>query len=314
MLRLVRVNVKPGTRFKRFWVPSLDNICELSQARAKNPTAGTSEEVQGVTDLIGHVRIGGTNKSTASARLAQADAAVMAALLQQSLPGDAAAELRFLDVGCSAGTTSLETVERIERALARPVSAWLMDRYIWIRRAAGGGLVEYTSSDDQLVMVRRGRLALAPAPASFLLAPATNALVAAYLGRTGIRRGMQETGRFPLLSPHVMARPDLKFREGNVLVKIPEFVGRMHLVRAANLLHADYFSVPQLQVAIGHLAAYLMDGGLLVLTRNHQQIEGEVERGTVWRRNGSTLTAVADFGGGSELKHLVDDDTRIGSS
>lgn len=302
MLRLVRRNVSSGSRFKRFWVPSLDRVCELSQARLENPTAGSTTDIQSVTDLIGHVRIGGTNKSTGSARLEQADAAVIAALTGTTR------ELHVLDIGCSDGTTSIEMVERIEAALRVPVTAYLMDRYIWVRRARNGALVEYTSSDDQLVMVRCGPLALAPAPPSFFLASVTNRLAAAYLGLAALRHGMQETGRFPLLSPRVLARPGLHIREGNVLQVRDDLVGCMDVVRAANLLHADYFSNDQLETAVTTLVRYLREGGLLVLTRNHQEADREIERGTVWRRTGGTLQPEADFGGGSELKGLV---TRI---
>ena len=75
--------------------------------------------------------------------------------------------------------------------------------------------------------------------------------------------------------------------------------------RETNLLHSDYFSEAEIRAAISNLVGYLRDGGLLLVSRNHQQASGEMERGTVWRLSARSLDPVADFGGGSELKPLV---------
>jgi hypothetical protein len=214
-------------------------------------------------------------------------------------------KLKFLDIGCSDGTTSLDTIERIERTLGLPVAGHLMDRYIWVRRLNRWPVYEYLSSEGSLVMVRVGPIALAPAPRSFLLATLTNRLVSAYLGLTTFRAGMQETARFPLLSPAVLARADLHICEGSVLTVNEVLVDLMDVVRVSNLLHTDYFSEADIRVALLNVARYVRDGGFLVISRNDEQDGGEVEQGTVWRRARNALVEVANFGGGSELKGLV---------
>ncbi len=300
MIRLVLSKVPPGGRFKRFWVPSLTQIESFVRPLLDNSSAAPTVDSERVAALIRRVRVGGTNKSTSPARLESADAAVLS-----QLTGSRSERLQFLDVGCSDGTTSMDSVERFERALGCSVSAHLMDRYIWIRRLSRLPITEFLSSDDGLVMAQCGPLALAPAPPSFALAPLTNRLVSAYLALADFRRGMTETGRFPLLSPRVLARKDVTIIEGSVLITNEDIVGRMHVVRASNLLHYDYFSENQLVTGISNLARYVIDGGLLVISRNHEEQGGEIERGTVWRRTGHTLTTVAEFGGGSELRTLV---------
>jgi SAM-dependent methyltransferase len=216
-----------------------------------------------------------------------------------------ARQLDFLDVGCSDGTASIETIQLIERSLQIRVSAYLQDRYIWVRSKRRWNIVEYVSSEQDLVMVRCGSVALAPAPQAFLLAPLTNSVVSAYIGLTGFRQRMHEISRFPLLSPSVLLHPDLHICEGSVLTLNENFLGRMDVVRVSNLLHFDYFSESELRAALSNLVRYIRDGGLLLVSRNHQHGPGEIERGTVWRLIAMRLVPVADFGGGSELKGLV---------
>jgi hypothetical protein len=118
---------------------------------------------------------------------------------------------------------------------------------------------------------------------------------------------MHEISRFPLLSPSVLLHPDLQICVGNVLTPNEDFLGRMDAVRASNLLHRDYFSETELRAALSTLIRYISDGGLLLVSRNHQHGPLETERGTVWRLIAKKLVPVADFGGGSELKGLVAD-------
>jgi hypothetical protein len=84
-----------------------------------------------------------------------------------------------------------------------------------------------------------------------------------------------------------------------------EFLGRMDVVRVSNLLHFDYFSEGELRAALSNVVRYIREGGLLLVSRNHQIGSGEVERGTLWRLIASRLVPVAEFGGGSDIKGIV---------
>jgi SAM-dependent methyltransferase len=300
MFRVILSVIPRRARFKRFWLPSLDYIDESLRTFRATSDVKTALDVGRVAELIRHVRIGGTNKTSAQGRLREADVALIDQLKRQP-----ARQLNFLDVGCSDGTASIETIQLIERSLQMPVSAYLQDRYIWVRSKRRWNIVEYVSNEHDLVMVRCGSVALAPAPKAFLLAPLTNCLVSAYLGLTRFRQRMHEISRFPLLSPNVLLHPDLQICEGSVLTVNEDFVGRMDVVRVSNLLHSDYFSETELRAALSNLVRYIRDGGLLLVSRNHQYGSAEIERGTVWRLIAMRLVPVADFGGGSELKGLV---------
>jgi hypothetical protein len=300
MFRVTVSAIPLGEKFKRFWLPSLDSIDE--SIRALQTAADRTAEVdfERIVKLIRHTRIGGTNKSSAQGRLREADAALL-----KELQGYSARRLNFLDIGCSEGTASIDTIELIQRQLSIRVSAFLQDRYIWVSRRKRWNIVEYVSTEDDLVMVRCGRVALAPVSDAFFLASLTNRLVSAYLGFAGFRRGMQEISRFPLLSPAALNHADTHIREGSILTINDEFVGRMHVVRVSNLLHSDYFSEGELRAALINVVRYLREGGLLLLSRNHRHGASEIERGTVWRLADKTLSPRADFGGGSELKEIV---------
>jgi hypothetical protein len=167
-------------------------------------------------------------------------------------------------------------------------------------------IAEYLTSDGRLVMVRSGRLALAPAPKAFMLAPFANQLVTAYMGLRTFRHSLRETSRFPLLSPNVLTKADIKIYEGSVLTLTPDLVDQMDVVRISNLLHADYFSRSEIQLGLANAVRYVRDGGFLLVSRNHYIDGREVERGTLWRRRANSIVFVTDFGGGSEVKSLVD--------
>lgn len=300
MFRFTVSAIPPGERFKRFWLPSLDSIDESIQALQTAADRTVVVDVERIVKLIRHTRIGGTNKSSARGRLREADAALL-----NVLQGHSAQQMNFLDIGCSEGTASIDTIELIERQLSIRVSAFLQDRYIWVRRRKRWNIIEYVSTEDDLVMVRCGRVALAPVSNAFFLAFLTNRLVSAYLGFKGFRRRMHEISRFPLLSPTALNHADTHIREGSVLTINDEFIGCMHVVRVSNLLHSDYFSAGELRAALTNVVRYLREDGFLLISRNHRHGAGEIERGTVWHLVDKTLSPQADFGGGSELKAIV---------
>jgi SAM-dependent methyltransferase len=300
MLRVILSEIPRGGRFKRFWLPSLDYIDKSFHSLPAVSAVITAGEVGRIAELVRQVRIGGTNKSSARGRLRDADVALIDQI--ESQPNR---QLHFLDVGCSDGTASVETIELIQRRLHMNVSAYLQDRYIWVRSKRRWNIVEYISTEDDLVMVRCGCVGLAPAPKYLLLGSLTNRLVSAYLGLAWFRERMREVSRFPLLSPNVFFLPDLQISEGSVLTPNEDFLGRMDVVRVSNVLHFDYFSESEVSAAIANLVRYIRDRGLLLVSRNHQDGASEIERGTIWRLIAMTLVPVADFGGGSELKGLV---------
>ena len=70
---------------------------------------------------------------------------------------------------------------------------------------------------------------------------------------------------------------------------------------------AQATSLPELRRAVSHIHAYLQEGGCLVVSRNDDQPDSEVENGSVWLREGSRFRWLQDFGAGSEIRSVVDD-------
>ena len=78
---------------------------------------------------------------------------------------------------------------------------------------------------------------------------------------------------------------------------------RFHLVRAMNILNPDYFDAATLGRIVGHLAASVEEGGLLV-TGSNQGPDSPVD-GSLFRRSGGGFREVFACGGGSPVRALV---------
>jgi hypothetical protein len=94
--------------------------------------------------------------------------------------------------------------------------------------------------------------------------------------------------------------------ELDCLVRNDDLIGCFGAIRASNILNLSYFLVPELSCAIGHLHAYLQDGGCLVVSRNDEEAAGEIENGSVWLKESRRFRWLQDFGSGSEIKSVVD--------
>src|SRR5204863_9641493 len=100
--------------------------------------------------------------------------------------------------------------------------------------------------------------------------------------------------------------PSVSVLEWDVLRLHPTLVARFHTVRASNVLNHSYFSASQIETALSHLHAYLLNGGLLLISRSRLSGEGEVDHGTIWRKQADRFVRVHSFGAGSEIAELVD--------
>jgi len=83
-------------------------------------------------------------------------------------------------------------------------------------------------------------------------------------------------------------------------------VNRFHAVRASNVLNRSYFSGEQIEHALSHLHGYLRDGGWLLVSRSHASGSGEVDHGSIWRKQDGRFVPEHSFGAGAEIAALVD--------
>ena len=68
----------------------------------------------------------------------------------------------------------------------------------------------------------------------------------------------------------------------------------------------SYFVADELSRIAANLFRYLVQGGLLLISRNVGEHGRETEQGSLWRKNGHRFEHLEDFGGGTECRELFD--------
>ena len=253
------------------------------------------------SEVVSSIRIGRTHKLTRPNRLAGPTGA-----LCDRLQSPARDTLQFLDVGGSDGITTLEAVRMLEARLERPVHACLIDPFIRLVRYRSGSTVEYRTPDQSPVMVRVGPIGLQLSSVGTTRDPLSRGLGRWYLGRTAARQSMRVDATISLVNPLVAADPSVTVLEWDAMRHNPALVDRFHAVRASNVLNRSYFSGEQIEHALSHLHGYLRDGGWLLVSRSHASDSGEVDHGSIWRKEGGRFVRQHSFGAGSEIAALVD--------
>ncbi len=247
------------------------------------------------------LRMGGAWKRTRRGRLKETERA-----LSKYLAGGDRQGLTLLDLGASDGITTWEAVQALRQSLGVETKAWLADLYLYLLRYRCGLLVEYRAGDGEPVMVRLGRIGLRLSQQRREVNAQADALTQFYLGLAGLRGKMRLDARIPLIHPLARNEAAITAIELNCLERDPSLVGRFDAVRASNLLNHGYFTPAQIGSAISHLHAYLHEGGVLVISRNHDVEGAEIERGSVWFRRADHFEKVEEFGHGSEVQEIVD--------
>jgi hypothetical protein len=245
--------------------------------------------------------VNGTHKTTAPARLRDVDE-----LVCDHLTGSGAVHL--LDVGISSGVTTLELLERLDRAGVRP-SGFGVDVCVHGLLCSSLGVdVLYDSAGRAVQLATpfftRGR----PHRTQRSL---RSRLLRAALGAFDLRpvrwwmQRPRRTRHLDLVSRRLLERPDFRVRELDVARPVPEWSGSFDLIRAANVLNLDYFPEEQLVAMVQNLTIWLKPGGRLVICRTHAA-DGS-NHGTLYqkRADSSELLRVRHFGTGYELDHRI---------
>ena len=252
--------------------------------------------------ILHDLRMGGAWKRTNRGRLRQTEE-----MLCRYINAEPREGIILLDVGASDGITTVEALHALRRACSGSVEAIIADRNLCLLRYRRGPVVEYRAADGEPVMARIGRFGIRLARPRQGSPSDANWLARLYLRCAGFRSAMRREAEIPLVHPAARREPGIAVMELDCLVSKECLKDRIAAIRASNVLNLGYFAPPQLRLAVGHLHAYLRDGGCLVVSRNHDEPNGERENGSVWLKHGARFRWVRDFGAGSEIRQIVDD-------
>ncbi len=277
-----------------------DALLEIARRLERSGTAGQPRS-EDFSRILHDLRMGGAWKRTDPGRLRRTEE-MLSAHIQPSLR----AGLVLLDLGASDGITTVEAVRALRQAFGQEVQALLADLNLSLLRFRRGPIIEYRAADGEPIMVRVGPLGLRLAKPRGELQPESSLLVRLYLRMEQWRRAMRLDAPISLVHPLARREPGITVTELDCLVFRECLKDRVAAVRASNVLNLGYFGLPQLHCAVGHLHGYLRESGCLVVSRNHDQSDGEPENGSVWLKDGRRFRWVADFGAGSEIKSVVD--------
>lgn len=273
---------------------------EVLAALAGQVMPNTGAEINALSDKFSAVaqllRMNGVCKMTWRGRLKETERVLCRFL------GDTKHDtVSFLDLGASDGVTTLEAVEALQRSLQTKIDGWLVDLNLRLYRYRYLGLTEYRSSAGEPILARVGSLGLK------LDSGYEHVLTKRYLTRLGfLRSRLRSDGEILLVNPLTASDPRITVRSGNCLVSEPDFIDRFDAIRASNLLIPFYFAEDQIRGAIANLYRYLREDGVLVLSRNEPRGYGEIEIGSIWRKESQRFRRLEDFGGGAEVGALVD--------
>jgi hypothetical protein len=236
---------------------------------------------------VSAVFIGGTWKTTRSARHPLSDA-VIAALAQPST--------RILDVGASAGVTSLELIERLGTQFLR---YYVTDAYckIWGQKTRQG--TDFYYPDGRCILRSRAGLLFYGQTRGGLY-PFQQ--IADWMTRKAPALDPARAVGLSLFLPDLIRKAALDERicieQWSVFQ--PWFTTPVDLARAANLLNRTYFSDRQIKEALGNLRLAIKPGGNLLLTENRQ-----VEQWSLLLNGPSGFELVDRGNGGSDIESLA---------
>ena len=297
---LFRCGVDPNSRLRWLVHPDPEALEEAAAAFDREGADRSSLSTD-FSRVVSSIRIGRVHKLTCGNRLDEANHALGRFLAERG--GD---PVRLLDVGASDGTTTLDMVHMLESTLRVEVQATLMDRYTRLECRGRGPIREYRMPDGSPVMLRLGPIGLQLSSLEATRDPVSRWLGRAWLSRRARRESMPLARTLGLISPAVR-EARIRVLEWNALEGNGSLAGGFDAIRASNVLNESYFSRGQIEQILAHLHSYLKADGLLLVSRNLADPTGELDQGSLWKRNPGGFERVHDYGGGSYVAAIVDE-------
>lgn len=301
MFRFIDRQTSDKPALRRHCLADPDVLLEIAHRAADQHGAENTELSRLFSYVLHDVRMNGVWKRTNAGRLPETEKA-LGRYIAPRYRNDAV----ILDLGASDGTTTVDLVHALGKAWGREVKAFLTDLNLSLYRHRVGPLVEYRSSNGEPILGRVGCVGLRLARGNERESEIP-LLARLYLALARpLRRSMRPDVRISLVNPTAACNPAIFVKELNCLERHEELVAKFTAVRASNVLNLSYFSPSVISEVIGHLHAYLLDDGCLVVSRNVGDPEREVENGSVWLKRLDRMEWVSDFGNGSDVRQIVD--------
>lgn len=218
--------------------------------------------------------------------------------------------LRLLDVGCSAGISTLELHDALAKAglACSTYGTDLLLHATLVSRSDGNSLL--FDKERQVLQIELGdwacswlwqrrdsffhpRLSFA---ARMLIRDAESFRAALERSRAGYR-----VTSVPLITSRAGACSDVTFAEENLMA--PTLSGTFSIIRAANLLNLGYFQPEELRRMVQALCLRLEEGGLLVVARTDPP--HGINHATLFRYKQQHLIPEYRLNGGSEIETLI---------
>lgn len=227
-----------------------------------------------------------SSKTTRPDRFLALDAAILTATRRLKMDK----EITLHDMAASDGITSLELFNRL--SYERPVRLTASDYYDEIHAARRGMFWVFYDKEHVVLQVALGDIALSSKRANEFLARLLSA-------RLSPPRPVS------LFHPDVIARTQIDDRfvvtRDNFFSPSPT---QYDVVRVMNALGTRNFPRLQIERAVQAVAKTVMDGGLLILGRSADELDGSPQA-TIFQRLENKFIAVSDLAGGYELRDLV---------
>lgn len=299
MLKLASARVDSPTKMI---FPQPENLLRLArQFRESDNIDEKTRIARRFTQTVAALRVGHICKTTRWGRLDRS-LAQLAEIL------DSNREHQLLDLGVSDGITTLEAIRFMRSRQFNRFTATGIDLHNELVRFQNGFAVEYRSNTGDPVLVKLGPLLLTLGKGASPRQPISRWIADWYLRRWPARNEMHVDVRIPLINPLARECPEISFEVQNVFEPRTEWSNRFTVIRAANVLHREYFSDVEIGRALSQLFGYLREGGILQVSRNLAPRESPLteEHGSFWLKGEDRFTLISHFGRGSCVAELID--------
>ena len=235
---------------------------------------------------VSALKFGTTFKTTSQDRMPESTALLIARLQGR--------EHTIVDLAASDGNTTADLAVALGDRFRRLVAADLNDSV----DVAGRDDTLLLCDSDSAIMIVTSRLVW------YRDTSGADPLSRVLVQRKFARSEAETEPRTPvrLVNPRylemMMRDPRLEFRRHDMFEPLPF---EATVIRIANILNSGYFSQAAIADAVRTSADRLIEGGLLLVTRNHRS----VEKASLFKRRASRLELVDQLGVGNEVASIV---------